>query len=215
MKYQNLIAIAIIMFSTTCVFAMYDEAPVEDAYVDSLQTSTTFNSETLQVQGAGSGFFVKSVQHSFLKFDVAPLEGKTILSAKFGIYLNDFSSFSSPSLQLYHVDDQWSQSGITWDNSSSLVTGAAMIGTKDQIDALGYYEWDVFASWDYGDLSDGYVSYMLTVGQQGLDNYAYFYSSESSVNQPYLRIEYIPEPASIAMLGLGSFLLGKRRRIKI
>lgn len=218
MKYLRLITVCIVLFPATNLLAvvdLYDQSPVEDAYVDDVRPDTTYNTTALQIQGFGGDPIllsnVDSVQRSFLKFDVSSLEGKTLLSAKFGIYLNDSSGYSPPSLQLYHVGDGWDESSITWNNSASLVADASAIGSDEQVDSVRYYEWNVFPNWDSADITDGYVSYMLTVGQQDLNNYAYFNSSENSEFKPYLRIEYIPEPASVALLGLGAVLFRKRR----
>ena len=221
MKYLSLIAVVIVMPMSTNLLAvvdLYDEAPVDDAYVDSGQPNDNFNTDTLQIQGFGDeippvGPDLDSDEQSFLKFDVSSLEGKTLLSAVFGLYLSDASSYFTPSMQLSYVgDDAWSEDGITWTNSLPLVTDAVAIGTSEQTDELGrYYEWDVFEDWNDDELAGGFVSYMLTIEQEGFDNYAYFPSSEAIANQPYLRIEYIPEPATLILLGLGTMLIRKRR----
>jgi hypothetical protein len=223
MKYQNFKAVCIVLFSITNLFAvydLYDQAPVEDAYVDNVRPNNTYNTAVLQIQGFGSdpypGSGVDSVQRSFLKFDVSSLEGKTILSAEFGIYLNGSSGgpsgYLTPSLQLYHIGDGWNESSVTWTNSASLVATGSAIGTDEMTDDHNrYYTWNVFPDWNPSDITDGYVSYMLTVGQTGKNNYAYFNSSENASFKPYLRIQYIPEPVSAALLGLGAVLCRKRR----
>lgn len=218
MKYQVLIIAAVTAWMSSSLLA--EEVTfqaVEDAYVDSIQTSSTFNSQILQNQGFGDDPYpdsdVASVQRSFLKFDVSSLKGKTILSAEFCIYLNAFSDYSTPSMQLSYIsDDTWSQDSITWTNSQSLAAGASAIGTDEMADTIRYYVWNVFPDWNDGDITDGYVSYMLTNGREEFNNYAHFNSSENSANQPFLRIEFIPEPATFFLLTLGAFVIPKRKR---
>lgn len=216
MKYQVLIAAVVTAWMSSSLLAeQVTFQAVEDAYVDSIQTSSTFNSHILQNQGFGDDPYpdsdVASAQRSFLKFEVSSLEGKTILSAEFGIYLNAFSEYSTPSMQLSHIsDDTWSQNSITWNNSQSLAAGASAIGTDEMADTLRYYVWNVFPDWVDGDITDGHVSYMLTVGREEFNNYAYFNSSENSANQPFLRIEFIPEPSTFCLLALGTLAIRKR-----
>lgn len=197
---------------------LYDEAPVDDAYVDSGLPGGNFGLETLQIQGFGPetpvppDFDPVSIQQSYLKFDVSILQEKTLLSAVFGVHLMDFSHYATPSLQLHYVDDDnWSELGLTWNNRPLNTT---LLGTIEQTDETGrYYEWDVFDDILNNDrVTDGFASYMLSIGNEDLDNYAHFPSREASGFQPYLRIEYIPEPATLTLLGLGTALIRIRKR---
>lgn len=217
MKYKMMIpAIAALLAFATLPAAMRDAPLAEDAYADSALADSTFNTGTLQSRGFGGevmpGSGVDSEQRSFLKFDVSWLADKTIVSAKFGIYLNAFSNYSDPSLQLSHIGDGWAENTLTWNNSQTLASGATAIGTDEQVDGLRYYEWDVFPTWNYADLTDGFTSYMLTVADESVNNYAYFNSSENAASQPYLHIEYVPEPATLALITLGGLAALRRRR---
>ncbi|MCE5186923.1 MAG: DNRLRE domain-containing protein [Planctomycetaceae bacterium] len=198
---------------------MYDAPLVQDAYVDSVLTGTTFDSDTLQARGFGTASFpgsgVNSVQQTFLMFDVSWLADKTIISAEFGVYLNDYSElYFPPSLRLWHVDDGWTETELTWNNSRTLATGrTAMTADPEQVDALDqYYVWDVWQMFNMADLADGFVSYMLTVEDETRDNYAYFNSGQSGAFIPYLHIEYIPEPATLTLLCLGGLAALRRSR---
>ena len=217
MKQKLLCTLCIGLFtaSSFAVVELYEEPPVGDAYVDSVQTNTNFNTETLQIQGFGAetppfGPDLVSIQQSYLKFDVSSLAGKTIQSAVFGVYLLNDSDYETPSLQLNYVgDDSWTETGITWANKPSSIE---MIGTPELTDTIDrYYEWNVFDTWHGDENSDGFVTYMLNVNQQDVDNYAYFASRENTAYQPFLRIEYIPEPATMLLLGLGVSLVRKQR----
>lgn len=215
-KYTIIAAVLMLLTAADLPAAMYQAPLTDDAYVDSVLTNTTYNPAVLQSRGFGGDNFpgsgVDSEQRTFLKFDVSWLADKTILSAEFGIYLNAFSDYSHPSLQLNRVGDTWTESGITWTNSQGLVPGAAAIGIDEQVDTLRYYQWDVFPTWNYSDLADGYVSYMLKVVDEGINNYAYFNSGENTAFQPYLHITYIPEPATLVLMTVGSLAASRRRR---
>jgi hypothetical protein len=215
-KFTTLWAALALLAAVNLPAAMYNAPLTADAYTDSVLVDSNFDTGSLQSRGfegetmPGSG--VDSEQRTFLKFNVGFLADKTILSAKFGIYLNAFSDYSHPSLQLKRVGDGWTETGITWNNSQALVSGAVAIGTDEQFSELRYYEWDVFPTWDYGDLADGFVSYMLPVADESLNNYAYFNSGENAAFHPYLHIEYIPEPATLILMTLGGLAALRRRR---
>jgi hypothetical protein len=230
MKYLNVMAVVIVMFMSVNLLAVVEEVTfdaIEDAYVDKVDTGLTFNSETLQIQGfSGTSLSgVESVQRSFLKFAVVGLEEKTILSVRFRAHLNTWSNVPiPPAIQLSYVgDDLWTEgddsptnnNGINWINQPSDTT---LIGPSEGIDDSRYYEWLLYQKdspidvyW-YDDhlAGDGFASYMLTVGNEDLTSYAYF-SSDEGANRPELIIEYIPDPATLVLLGLGTMLIRKRR----
>ena len=194
----------------------------EDAYVDSIQIDATFNNEQLHIQGFDNDPFpgsdVASDQRSFLKFDVSSLEGKTVVGAYFGVYVDDYSDHTAPSAQLYYLDnDGWNEDTITWTSSQPIIATAAAVGIGQQLNSNRYYEWTLYKKdsgfedfWEDSDILDGFAGYMLTISNEEINNYAYF-SSSGYANQPYLRIEYIPEPATLFLLGLGTLFLQKTR----
>jgi hypothetical protein len=234
MKYLNIIVLSIAIIFSASLPAGVDTVTFgasDDAYVDSVDTGLTFNSETLQIQGFSgtSSFGVESVQRSFLKFAVVGLEDKTILSVRFRVYLNpnDWSNFPlPPAIQLSYVgDDSWTEgnsnptnnNGINWINQPS-DSDITLIDEPVAIDDFRYYEWPLylkdsgFDDYWYDDhlAGDGFASYRLTVGSPDIPSYAYF-SSDEGANRPELIIEYIPEPATLILLGLGTMLIRKRR----
>ena len=186
MKYLNVIVLSVAIFFSESLPA--GASPVtfgayEDAYVDSVDTGLTFNSETLQIQGfSGTSLSgVESVQRSFLKFAVVGLEEKTILSVRFRAHLNTWSPFP-PAIQLSYVgDDLWTEgddsptnnNGINLINQPSDSDITLIGGLGETFDDPRYYEWVLyqkapsgFDDYWYDDHleGDGFASYMLTVG---------------------------------------------------
>ena len=229
MKYLNLIVLSIVILFSANLPAGVESVTFdafEDAYVDSVDTGDTFNSEELRIQGvAGSGSGdITSKQQSFIKFEIDGLEEKTIISVRFQVYLNTWSAFPPAMVLSYVEDDSWNQgtgsptndNGINWINQPS-GTDISLIGPGEAIDDPRYYGWWLYQKdtpidhWEDDHLADdGFASYMLTVGNEDLSSFASFSSGEVA-NPPQLIIEYIPEPASMILLGLGTVLIRKRR----
>jgi len=206
---------------------------IEDTYVDSMDTSGVFgNEELLNIQGTAPGMFsLGSIQQTFLKFELegAIPENAMITAAVFGIYYAGQQSggftTADPSAFLYYVsDDTWSEDTLDWDAAQSLgsnpdpLTGDPYtLGDEDTA-----HEWDLFSGSGFNwtgwqvDLDDGYISFLMTVELEEVNNYANFYSSEygTASMRPYLDITYtvVPEPTSMALTLIGISSLAAIRK---
>jgi hypothetical protein len=82
--------------------------PIADAYVSSNATSSNFGQATT-LQSDGS-----PLQESYLKFDLGPLAGQTVVSASLRMFVTN----GSPGVQNVKnvADNTWSEPGLTWAN---------------------------------------------------------------------------------------------------
>lgn len=225
----SMVAAMVIVLSSPAqaVLLKYFEVPVEDATVDSVQSSTNYGSEpTLAIQGYAEFpaiYSLGSVKQIFLKFDLSSIpDDAEIHSARFGIYFTKGNgggaSTTDPHAALYLVnDDSWEEMTITWDNMPNPVGGYV----DDEVplgDTGLYYTWNLLSdlgqnAWtNYADdLADNFITFMLVVPDEHLNNFAIFNSSEAAGNLPYLEIGYVPEPATLMILGIGGLFLVRRR----
>ena len=79
--------------------------------------------------------------------------------------------------------------------------------TWNLLSDLGQNAWTNYAD----DLADNFITFMLVVPDEHLNNFAIFNSSEAAGNLPYLEIGYVPEPATLMILGIGGLFLVRRR----
>ncbi len=208
----------------------YFENPVEDAAVDSQYSWLNYGDENvLAIQGTDDGMFgLPSKKESYLKFDLSEIpDNAVITSAVFGVYLlatSDEGGMVPSHASLHYVaDDSWAEMDITWSGSSAKPDyNPGYIDEEFEMADIGYYEWDLLFSnageftWsNYADdLAADVVSLMLKVStnDENENNFTDYGSSEADEGvRPYLKITYVPEPLTIALLGLGGLFLRRRR----
>jgi len=209
---------------------LYDEHPIADAMVNSAVPFANYGSDdTLWVQGSAA--VLGSKRMSYLKFDLSSIPDDAIItSAEFGIYFYErngggIGGWIAPEVSLHRVsDDTWTEGGINYNNQPAILTPGSI--SDPFVDILqpqqpGYLTWDLLIptspplySWqsDYSsDLVDNYVSFLIQPAELDKNQWAKFWSKENTY-QPYLKIEYIPEPATVALLGFGALSLLRRKR---
>ncbi|MFH1053721.1 MAG: DNRLRE domain-containing protein [Candidatus Woesearchaeota archaeon] len=155
--------------------------PSEDAYTDSSAAGSTFNNFDLRVgndQNHGK-------HRSYLKFDLAPLDGKTITNAKFSI--DPVARIGSFTTQLYYVgSDSWSQSSLKWSNAPthSTLVDSKIISSGDRVE---------FNVMPLINEQDKILSIALVSAQEtSAGNYVQFFSNNNleETYKPYLQVTY-------------------------
>jgi hypothetical protein len=186
-----------------------------DTYVDAGNPATAYGGlNVLRIQGEGMDFsnpfnpLTYSTQRIFLQFDVSSVPAGAVLTfAEFGLYLNGQSDAPKPIMQLWDLNaDTWDET-LTWNGSLALLGNETTISIPQATDSGGRYyvwSWSDLNTWDYAnELVAGKVGFMLTVEIEDAFSFAQFNSGENAAFQPYLKLAYIPEPATMGLLAMG------------
>ncbi|WP_417317661.1 DNRLRE domain-containing protein [Emcibacter sp.] len=163
------------------------------------------------------GYDTRSI--GLIEFDLSAIpEGANINSATLEMYHGANSCYGCE-YELYRVTSAWSEQSVTFNTAPSydpLVEATLLI--EDTMFGGIYRSWDI-TSLVTGWHSNSYDNYGMWVeGNFDLQNaVAYFRSSDSSASfRPKLTINFstnsIPEPAPLALVGLGLIGLGIVRK---
>jgi PKD repeat protein len=115
-----------------------------------------------------------SIYDSYVQFDVTGIDG-SVVSAVLRLYVTDGSSDGGT---LYEVDDDWTETGLTWNNAPAI--GGAPIGSLGAV-SPGWIELDVSAVV----AGEGTYSFALTSS----DSNSAYYSSREGAYPPELVVE--------------------------
>ncbi len=145
--------------------------PDADARISSGSPNRNYGSDsTLRVRGGST------VYASFLHFDLAPLTGLGIVSAKLRLYTVDGSS-NGGSVQ--RVDGTWTEDSLTWSNAPPL--SGVLLASAGAVSVGDWVEFDVTSA--VGGVNG--VSFVLT----GSSSNSAYYSSREGANPPQLVVE--------------------------
>jgi len=154
--------------------------PTADAHVEARNPSQNYATDsTLEVDGS-------PVKIVYMKFDLASLAGKSVVSAILRFRVCTWGGCKSSSTQVVKQVDNtsWSETGITYNNRPPVSTtinifNGGSYGEWKEIDILSYVNSRV------GQLMSVGVD---STGSDGLD----FYSKEAS-DKPELVVEYVAQ----------------------
>lgn len=202
--------------------AMLDMDILFDTYVDAGSPDASYGGlDVLRIQGEGTDWLAfptqeYDVQRIFIQFDLSVIPAEAVLThAEFGIWLNNESDTPKPVMQLWNLNnyDAWDNT-LTWNESLNILGGQTTLDIAQATDSSDrYYFWNLWAVWDYAaDLGNGKVTFLLTVDPEDEFSFAAFNSSRNSENQPYLRVDYVPEPATLTLLAMGMGGIGVFRK---
>lgn len=147
-----------------------------------------------------------------IQFDVSGFAAGTVTSATLRLF-QDFNGRDGITYDVFQVMDAWSEATLTHDTRPTLSgTAAASLTTVGTASGI-WHEWDVTAlvqAWVDGAADNHGMAIMRDPNEQP---WPYFRSRENlDGNNPELVVNAVPEPASMAALGLGAAVLLRRRR---
>lgn len=160
--------------SSTPVYPTISIKPVADAYVDARYPNTNYGANS-QNKSDGS-----PVQITYLKFDLAPLAGKTILSAKLRMYVTD----KTASIQnIKSVSDTtWLETGLTYNKRPAVGPLLASFNAPAK---------SIFLSVDLTSAVTAGAGGLISLGIDSAGADAFYFSSRSSaLNSPSLEVTY-------------------------
>lgn len=147
-----------------------------------------------------------------IQFDVSGFAAGTVTSATLRLF-QDFNGRDGITYDVFQVMDAWTEDTLTYNNRPTLDgTAAASLTTVGTASGI-WHEWDVTAlvqSWVDGGADNHGMAIMRDPNESP---WPYFRSrNNDGGNNPELVVNAVPEPASMAVLGLGAAALLRRRR---
>lgn len=147
-----------------------------------------------------------------IQFDVSGFGAGTVTSATLRLF-HDFNGQNGVTYNVHRVVDAWDEGTLTYNNRPDLAVATSASLTIADFSTGVWREFDVTAlvqAWvDGAEANNG----MALKRDPNSSPWCYFRSKENlDGNNPELVVNVVPEPASMAALGLGAAALLRRRR---
>ena len=226
----------------TASAAVTELVAIEDTTTKQESATTNFSTDGTVAFGAPGGGQARSALFRFDASSVASIAQVDIISVQLRLTLQSSSGNREGTVRaLNDANADWTNAGASWDLKDGVNAWAGAGGARDagadafgvlgQIDLLSSNgdgevflidldpsgfdaavdTWEeLFDNWTDG-TSNGLVLYNEGAGNTGEQ---VFYSSEDATasNRPTLIVTIVPEPGSLALLGLGGLAILRRRR---
>jgi myo-inositol-hexaphosphate 3-phosphohydrolase len=148
----------------------------EDTYVSSGSTTTNYGtSAKLAVDNS-------PVEHAYLKFDLSPYAGKTIVSAKLQLRATTSGSSGKQNIRMV-TDDSWTETGLTYANRPALGTG--LLGSLGPVSSNTNYEVTLTAADLQGDIGS-----ILSLGINASSSDGADFGSKETTTPPKLVLVF-------------------------
>jgi len=152
--------------------------PTHDTYVKSTEANKNKNGGNLLTQKNASVEY-----QSWLKFDLASVQGTTVTSAKLRLY---YWTTTATTAKVYScTTDSWLETTLTWNNRPAVGTSQATLTTGS---TAGYYEATI-TSWVNSQMSGDKVVSVIVLDDQNLNKNLQAYSKDNTTtNKPQLVV---------------------------